>query len=179
MNRDKVDPRVQLVGKVDQVFRVVEQGEDQHPEQADEDGHLNNQRAQAANGVDTALAVQPHGLLGDPLAVALVPLLDFPDSRLHGSHRAHLPQLLDGQGNGHHAHQHGERDDGDAHLVEAQHVQHQQGVEHRPDDHLVPEEDEYGEKFHLFLPVAAGQQLRVPSFEDTTRCLPCRSTNEA
>ena len=179
MDRHEVDPRVQLVGKVDQVFRVVEQSEDQHPEQADKDGHLDDQWAQAANGVDAALAVKPHGLLGDPLAVALVALLDFPDSRLHGSHRPHLPQLLDGQRDGHHAHQHGERDDGDAHLGEAQDVQHQQGVEHRPDDHLVPDEDEYGEKFHLFLPVAVGHQFRAPSFEDTTRCLECRSTNEA
>ena len=179
MDRDKVDPRVQLVGKVDQVFRVVEQREDQHPEQADQDGHLDDQRAQAANGVDAALAVQPHGLLGNPLAVALVALLDFADPRLHGGHRAHLPQLLDGQRDGHHPHQHGERDDGDAHLGKAQHVQHQQGVEHRPDDHLVPDEDEYGEKFHLFLPVAAGQQLRVPNFGDIACCFPCRSTNGA
>ena len=156
MNRHKGDPRVQLVGKVHQVFRVVEQGEDEDPEQADQDRHLNDQRPQAADGVDTALAVQPHGFLGDPLAVALVPLLDLADPGLHRRHRAHLSQLAHGQRNGQHAHQRGEHDDGDAHLGEAQHIQHQQGVEHGPDDHLIPDEDEYGEKFHLFLPVVAG-----------------------
>ena len=156
MDRHEGDPRVQLVGKIDQVFRVVEQGENEDPEQADQDGHLNDQRAQAADGVHAALAVQPHGFLGDPLAVALVALLDLADPGLHPGHGAHLPQLAHGQGNGHHAHQRGEHDDGDAHLGEAQHIQHQQGVEHGPDDHLIPDEDEYGEKFHLFLPVAAG-----------------------
>ena len=162
MDRHEVDPRVQLVGKIDQVFRVVEQGEDQHPKQANQNGHLDDQRAEAADGVDAALAVQSHRLLRDPLAVALVALLDFPDPRLHSGHRPHLPQLLDGKRDGHHPHQDGENDDGDAHLCEAEHIQHQQGVQHGPNDHLVPDEDEYGEKFHLFLPVADGSA--APTF---------------
>ena len=156
MDRHEVDPGVQLVGKIDQVFRVVEQGEDEHPEQADQDGHLDDQRAQAADGVHAAFAVQSHRLLGYPLAVPLVALLDFPDPGLQAGHCPHLPQLSDGQGYGHHPHQHGENDDGDAHLCQAEHIQHQQGVQHGPNDHLIPDEDEYGEKFHLVQPVADG-----------------------
>ena len=124
MDRHEIDPRVELIGKIDQVFRVVEQGQDEHPEQSDQDGHLDDQRAQAADGVHAALAVQPHGFLRNSLAVPFVALLDLANPGLHRRHRAHLPQLLDGQRYGHHAHEHGERDNGDAHLGEAQHIQH-------------------------------------------------------
>ncbi len=179
MDRHKVDPRVQFVGKIYQVFRVVEQGKNQDAEQADQDRHLDDQWAQTADGIDAALAIQPHGLLGDSLTVTLVALLDLADPGLHPGHCAHLPQLTHGQGYGRYTHQRRERDDGDTHLGEAQHIQHQQGVEHGPNDHLVPDEDEYGEKFHLFLPVAAGQQLRVPNCGDIARCCPCRNTNGA
>lgn len=161
MDRHEGDPWIQFIRKVDQVLRVVEQRQDENPEQANEDGHLNDQRPQATDRVDSALAVEPHGFLRDSLTVAFVPLLNFANPWLHRRHGSHLPQLTYGQRYGHHAYDHGERDDGEAHLREAQHVQHQQGVQHGPDDHLIPDEDEYGEKFHLSLPVVA-PNLLVP-----------------
>ncbi len=158
MDRGEGDPGIQLVRKLHQVFRVVEQGKDQDPEQTDQDGHLHYQRAQTTDWVHPAFAVEPHGLLGDSLTVALVTLLDFADPGLHARHGAHLPQLTHSQGYGRHAYQRGEHDDGNAHLGEAEHIQHQQGVEHGPNDHLVPNEaehvKEWGEEFHLCLPVA-------------------------
>ena len=149
MNRHQGNPRIQLVGKVDQILRVVEQRLDQHPEQPNQNGHLHNQRPQAAYRADAAFPVQLHRFLRYALPVAGVPFLDLPHPRLQPGHRPHLPHLPHRQRDGYHPHQHRERNDGYPHLRQAQHIQHQQGVEHRPDDDLVPEEDEYGEKFHL------------------------------
>ena len=162
MNRHEGKPRVQLVGKVHQVFRVVEQGQNEHPEEADEDGHLHDERAEAADGVDPALPVQGHGLLGDALAVAGVAFLYLAHLGLEAGHRAHLAQLPHGERDGQHSHQHGESDDGQAHLRKAEHVQHQQGVEHGPDDDFVPEQNEYGEKFHWYELVSLPGGRRTP-----------------
>ncbi len=162
MNRHESKPRVQLVRKVHQVFRIVEQRQNQHSEQADEYGHLHDQRPQAADGVDSALPIQRHGFLGDALPVAGVALLYLPHPGLQARHRAHLPQLPHRQRDGYHSDQHGKGDDGQAHLRKAQHVQHQQGVEHGPDDDFVPEQNEYGEKFHWLEPVSLPGEQRVP-----------------
>ena len=162
MNRHERNPRVQLVGKVYQIFRVVEQRQDQHPEQPDENGHLHYQRPQASYRVDSALPVQRHRLLGNTLSVSGVALLYLPYLGLQTRHRPHLPQLPHRQRDGSHSDQHGESDDGHAHLRKAQHIQHQQSVEHGPDDDFVPDQNEYGEKFHWYEPVSLPGEQRVP-----------------
>ena len=128
---------------------------DQHPEQAEQDGHLDYQRAKAAHWVHPGLPVHPHGFLGDPLAVAGVSLLNFPHSRLEIRHRLHLAQLLDGEGQRYQPDDDGEYDDGDAHVVEADGIQHHQQIQQGPDDYFSPE------------------------VVDTQRALPCRLPSPA
>ena len=82
----KVIHEYRLVGKIHQVFRVVEQRLYQHPEQADENRHLHDERAQAADRVHAALAVQAHGFLRHALPVAGVAFLDFPNFGLQPGH---------------------------------------------------------------------------------------------
>ena len=71
---------------------------DEHPEQPKQDGHLDYQRPQAANGVYARFPIQAHGFLGNPLAVSPVPVLYFPHPGLQVGHCPHLPELLDRQG---------------------------------------------------------------------------------
>ena len=142
------DPRIQLVREPHQVFGIVEQRQDQDAEQADQDGHLDDQRPQAPDRVDPAFPIKPHGFLGRALPVAGITFLDLAHPGLQRGHGAHLAQLTHCQRDGDHPNQHCEDDDSHAHLREADHVQHQQGVEHGPNDDLVPQQNEYGEKFH-------------------------------
>ncbi len=139
MDVDQGNPAIQLVGKANKVVGLGEHRLDQHPEQPDEDGHLHHQRPETADGVDAGLPVHAHGLLGHPCPVVAVTLLDFLHPWLKVAHGPHLAKLLQGQGQGDHPDQDGEQDDGDAHLAETDNVQHHQGVEHRPDDCLVPD----------------------------------------
>ena len=144
MDRNERDPRVQFVRKIDQVLRVVEQRLYQHPEETDQDRHLDYQRTEASYRVDSAFPIQAHRFLGYALPVSGVPFLDIPDLWLQPGHGSHLAQLPDGQRDRDHPHQYGEDYDGQPHLGKGQDIQHQQGVEHRPDDDLSPEVAEYG-----------------------------------
>lgn len=148
MDRHKAYPRIQFVRKVDQILRIVEQRLDQHSEQPNEDRHLHYQRAQASDRVDAAFPIQAHRFLGHALPVSRVPLLDFPDFGLQPGHGAHLAQLTHCQGDCDDPHQHGKQDDCQSHLGEAEDVQHQQNVEHWPNDDLSPEVTEYGKNLH-------------------------------
>ena len=112
---------------------------DQHPEKPEEYGHLYHQWAKTPHRVDTSFPVHAHGLLGDPLPVAAVTLLDFPHPGLQVGHRLHLAQLLDGQRERDQADDHSEDNDGDAHVVEADGVEHHQQVQHGPDYYFSPE----------------------------------------
>ncbi len=147
MNRDESNPGIQLLGEVNQVFRLGEQGLNQDPEEPDEDGQLHHQRAEAANRANAGLPVELHGFLGNARPVATVTFLDLPHSGLQFAHPPHLANLLQGQGKGYQPHQDGEGDDGQPHVVEADHVQHHQGVEHRANDYFVPEYEEKVKKF--------------------------------
>ncbi len=116
----------------------------QHTEQPNQDGHLNYQRPQAAYGVDPGLSIQAHGFLGSTGPVTAVPRLDVPHLGLQGAHDPHLPDLLQGKGHGDCPNKDSQQDDCDAHLVEANHIQYHQGIEHGPDDYFVPEDkDEF------------------------------------
>ena len=141
-------PPVQLVREIDQVFRIVEQRLDQHPEETDQDGHLDDQRSKAAYRVYPAFAVQPHRFLGYALPVASISLLNLPYLWLQPGHGPHLAQLTHRQRDGDHPHQHREEYDRQPHLRKAQDIQHQKGVEHGADDDLSPEITEYGENLH-------------------------------
>jgi hypothetical protein len=66
--------------------------------------------------------------------------LNLPHLGLQGSHSSHLADLLESKGQSNQPDQNSKGDDGDAHVVKEDYVQHQQGVEHRPDNHLIPEE---------------------------------------
>ena len=139
MDGDEANPGVNLVRQSNQVIRAGEKGLNQDPEEAKQDGHLDYHRAQATDGADSRFPVKPHRLLGNPCPVALVSLLDLPHLRLEPGHGPHLVELFEGEGQRHHAYQHGERYDCQAHVTEENNVQHHQGVEHGTDDYLVPE----------------------------------------
>ena len=145
MDWHKGNPRIELLRKTHQVFRLGKQGLDEDAEKANKDGKLNHQRAQAPHRAHTRFPVQPHGLLGYPGPVPAVPLLDFPHPGLQFAHPAHLPDLLQGEGKGHQPYQNGKGYDGQSHVVEAQNVQHHQGVEHGTDYYFVPESEKYTE----------------------------------
>ena len=100
VNRDESYPGIQLPGKFYQMLRVVEQGISQDPEQTDQNGHLNNQRPQAAHRAYPRLPVEAHSFLRDAGPVAAVPLLDFPHPGLQFAHPPHLANLLQGQRQG-------------------------------------------------------------------------------
>ena len=70
---------------------------DQHPEQAEQDRHLDDQGPQASHGVDARLAVEAHGFLGNALPIPAVTVLYLAHLWLQVHHGPHLPQLLDGQ----------------------------------------------------------------------------------
>ena len=112
---------------------------DQDPEQPEQDGHLDDQRAQAAHRVDTRLPVELHRLRGHPLTVPAEALLNLAHLWLQVRHGLHLLQLLDGQWEGDQADKDRENNDSYAHVVEADGVQHHQQVQHGPDDYFPPE----------------------------------------
>jgi hypothetical protein len=143
VNRYEGYPGVELVGQAHQVVRVGVEGLDEDSEEADEDGELDYEGSQASQGGDPGLPVHLHGLLRDTGSVAAVTLLNLPHFGLEQGHGPHLADLLQGQGQGYHPYQHRERNDGDAHVVKEDDVQHHQGVEHGPDYDLIPEEDDY------------------------------------
>ena len=153
-------PAIQLVGKPHKVVGLGEHCLDQHPEQPDQDGHLHNQRAQAADGVDTSFPVHAHGFLRHSRPVVAVALLEFLHPRLESTHGPHLADLLECQRESNYTDQGGEQDDGDAHLAETDDVQHHQRVEHRPDDCFVPD---YREGFQkVLLPGRFALDVAVP-----------------
>ena len=142
MNRDKIYPGIQLLGKPNQVLGFGEQGLYENAEQANEDWELDNQGPQATHRAYTGLPVEFHGFLGNAGAVAAVTLLDFPHPWLEFAHPAHLPNLLEGQGQRHQPDQDGKGNDGQSHVVETENVQHHQGVEHGTNNYFVPESKE-------------------------------------
>ncbi len=139
MNRHEGYPGIQLFRESGQILRLGEEGLNQHPEEAYQDGQLNYQWPQATHRADAGFPVQAHGFLGDPGPVAAVPLLDFPHPGLKGAHPPHLVNLLQREGKGNQPYQNSEGDDCQAHITEAEHIQHQQGVEHGPDDYFIPD----------------------------------------
>ena len=112
---------------------------DQHPEKPKQYGHLDDKWTQAAHGVDPRLAVEPHGLLRDPLPVPAEAVLDLPHSRLQVGHRLHLAQLLDGEGQRHQPYDDGKDNDCNSHVVETDGVEHHQQVQHGTDYYFSPE----------------------------------------
>ena len=134
-------PGIKLVGQPYQVVGRIKQRLHQDAKQSEEDQHLGYHRTQATEGADAGLFVQLHRFLRDSGPIPAVPLLDFLNLGLHGGHAPHLPQLLEGKGKCSQPHHYGKNNYGKAHVVEENDVQHQQGVEHRPDDYLGPEGD--------------------------------------
>ena len=130
------------MGQLYQVFRLGKEGLDEDPEQADKDWQLHHQGAEAADGADAGLPVELHGFLGYPCPVAAVPVLNFLHARLQFAHAAHLANLLQGQGQGYQPYQNGKGDYRQPHVVEADNVQHHQGVEHGADYYFIPKQEE-------------------------------------
>jgi len=134
-------PGIKLAGQSYQVVGSIEQRLHQDAKQPEEDQHLGYHRTQAPEGADAGLLVELHRFLGYSGPIPLVPLLDLLNLGLHGGHAPHLPQLLEGKGERGQPNHYGKNNNGDAHVAEENHVQHQQGVEHRPDDYFGPEGD--------------------------------------
>ena len=78
-------------------MRLGEHGLNQHPEQPNQDGHLDDQWPETADGVDPGLPVQAHGFLRRTGPVAAVPRLNLPHLGLQGAHYPHLPDLFQGK----------------------------------------------------------------------------------
>ncbi len=134
------DPGVQLFRQPDQVVGAGEHDLDQHPEQADQDGHLDDHWAQAAEGAHPGLPVQAHGLLGNSGPVPGVPVLNLLQLGLQRTHGPHLLQLLQCQRQRGHPDNGGQYDDRQTHLAEEDGVEHHQAVEHGPNYQFGPEE---------------------------------------
>jgi hypothetical protein len=98
MNGNKGNPGVEFFRKPYQVIGAGEQSLNQHPEQADENGQLDDERPQAAHRADAGLPVEPHGLLRGPRPVAAVALLNLPHFGLQRRHGPHLADLLESKG---------------------------------------------------------------------------------
>ena len=139
VDRKHGDPCVEFLSQRHQIVGARVQRLYQHPEQPEKDGHLDYQRAKAAYRADTGLPVHTHRFLGDPLPVTPVTILDFAHPGLEVHHRSHLAQLLDGQRQRHQPDNDREHNDGDAHVVEADGVQHHQQVQHGTYDDFSPE----------------------------------------
>ena len=84
------------------------------------------------------LTVELHRLLGCPLTVTFVLVLDLLHERLESAHGLNLAALLDRQGDHHHPDQQRESDDGNAKIRQEVVVKQNQSVDHRLDDHEVP-----------------------------------------
>ncbi len=134
------NPGVELLGKTHQFVGVGEQGLHQHPEQPQQNWHLNNHRPQAADGAYAGILVSLHGFLGNAGPVPGVARLDLTDPGLETAHGPHLFDLPNRKREGNYPYQDGKQQDGDAHVAETDHVQHDQRVEHRPDYELGPDE---------------------------------------
>ena len=74
-------------------------------------------------------------------------VLNLLHSRLQFAHAAHLANLLQGQRQGYQPHQNGECNNRYPHVVEAEHVEHHQGVQHGADNDFVPKEEKEIQKF--------------------------------
>ena len=98
MDWDECDPGIKLLRKVNQVFRLGEQGLNQHPEETDKDGKLHHKGAQAANGAYPGFPVKLHGFLGNPRPVAAVAFLYLPHAGLKFAHSPHLANLFQSKG---------------------------------------------------------------------------------
>lgn len=70
----------------------------QDAEEAEEDGHLQDQREAAAERVELVLPLELHQLLVHALRVVRIALLDLLDPRLQGLHARRGPQRVDGEG---------------------------------------------------------------------------------
>ena len=69
-------PSVEFAGKADEALRGERHDKVDGPKQADEDGHLDDHGAEAADGVEAHLLVRLHDLLLALLGVVLVTLVD-------------------------------------------------------------------------------------------------------
>ena len=118
MDGDKGYPGVEHRRKLDHFVRRSEQRPHEDLEQANQDGHLDNERAEAADGTDAGLPVETHRFLGNAGPVAAVAFLNFPHPGLQFAHPPHLANLLQGQGQSYQPHQDGKDDNRQAHIVE-------------------------------------------------------------
>ena len=118
MDGDKGYPGVEFLRQADQVLGLGEQCLHEDAEQANQDGHLDNERAEAADGTDTGLPVEAHCFLRNAGPVAAVAFLNFPHPGLQFAHPPHLANLLQSQGQSYQPHQDGKGDNRQAHIVE-------------------------------------------------------------
>ena len=132
--RDGID----LLRQSHQLVRRAKQGLNQHPEQAEQDGHLHNHGPQAADRAYSGILVDPHGLLGHPGPVVLIALLRGLHFGLKSAHGPHLPDLFDGEGHRHEPDDDGQQDDGYAHLLASQNVKQHQQIQGWADYELGP-----------------------------------------
>jgi len=58
--------------------------------------------------------------------------------------------LFQGQWQRHQANQNRKHDDGDTHVVEEDHIQYQQGIEHGPNDYFGPDGKDYFQEAPAF-----------------------------
>ncbi len=107
-------------------------------EQAYPDGELDEQGAQATDGVDAVCFVHFHCGARELLSVVFVFFLQFFELGLERGHLHHLSALADGQRYENDSDNQREEDDGDAEIEEGYAVEQHEAVYHRLDDNQVP-----------------------------------------
>ena len=133
------NPGVEFLRQRHQVVRPRVECLNQNPEQAEEDGHLDDQRPDTAHRTYPRLTVHAHCFLRNSGPVAPVAFLDLSHPGLEVHHGPHLAQLLDGERQRQQPDYDSEHNDGDAHVVEADGVQNHQQIQHGPYDNFPPE----------------------------------------
>ena len=106
-HRKVVDPAHE--GRIAELDRIA-----QHVVQRDEHGHLEEERKAPAERAHARLLVQLHDLLVEPIAVALVLLLNLLELRLKALHVLHRLEALVREAVEEELRQDGENDDDDA-----------------------------------------------------------------
>ena len=131
-------PLVQMARQPNKTLRVRRNSLDNRLIQTYPDRELNEHRTQTAKRVNTLLAVELHRLLGRPLPIALVLVLNLLHHGLECAHCLDLAALLHREWNHHDPYQQSEGDYRDAKVSQQVVVEQYQCIDHRLDDHEVP-----------------------------------------
>lgn len=131
-------PRVDLLRELHQAFRRVSQRGAKRRVEADPDKELEDEGAEAAQGIDPRLLPHLHLLFRLALRIVFVLLFELLHPGLHGHHGLLLLDLTLGQRVERHPRDERKGDDGEAEVRGEERIEKDQAVGHRPGDHVCP-----------------------------------------